>query len=46
MARRPKTAKLVDDDRLRDYVQNGLAGVIRRLDGTPVSGPVRPEWRE
>jgi IS30 family transposase len=44
-ARRPKTAKLVDDDRLRDYVQDRLAGVIRRPDGTAASGPVTPEWK-
>ena len=39
MARRPKTAKLVINARLRDYVQQRLAGEIRRPDGTPVSGP-------
>ncbi|SFU08789.1 Transposase and inactivated derivatives, IS30 family [Geodermatophilus amargosae] len=45
MARRPKTAKLIDNDRLRDYVADRLAGVIRRSDGTPASGPVAPEWK-
>jgi hypothetical protein len=39
VARRPKTAKLVISARLRDYVQQRLAGEIRRPDGTPVSGP-------
>ena len=45
MARRPKTAKLVANERLRDYVQDRLAGVIRAPDGTPVPGPVAPEWK-
>jgi IS30 family transposase len=39
VAQRPKTAKLVTNARLRDYVQQRLAGEIRRPDGTPVSGP-------
>jgi IS30 family transposase len=39
VVRRPKTAKLVTNARLRDYVQQRLAGEIRRPDGTPVSGP-------
>jgi IS30 family transposase len=38
-ARRPKVAKLVTNDRLRDYVQDRLAGVIAGPDGTPVPGP-------
>jgi IS30 family transposase len=38
-ARRPKTAKLVTNMRLRDYVQHRLAGMIQRPDGTPVVGP-------
>jgi IS30 family transposase len=45
MARRPKTAKLVENDRLREYVQDRLAGVIRRPDGTPASGPLTSEWK-
>src|SRR4051812_31686389 len=45
MARRPKTAKLIDNDRLRDYVQDRLAGMIRRPDGTPASGPATPAWK-
>lgn len=44
MARRPKTAKLVDNDRLRAYVQNRLAGEIRRPDGAAAAGPATPEW--
>jgi hypothetical protein len=39
MARRPKTAKLVADDRRREYVQDRLAGQVRRPDGTWVPGP-------
>jgi hypothetical protein len=34
MARRPKTARLAADERLREYVQQRLAGEIRRPDGT------------
>ena len=45
MARRPKTAKLVDNDRLRGYVQDRLAGAVRARDGTPTLGPVTLEWK-
>jgi len=38
-ARRPKIAKLAANDKLRDYVQERLAGVIAAPDGTPVPGP-------
>jgi transposase, IS30 family len=38
-ARRPKTAKLAENDRLREYVQDRLAGTIRYPDGTEVTGP-------
>jgi IS30 family transposase len=44
-AKRPKMAKLVDNDRLREYVQDRLAGDIRRPDGTIVSGPATPPWK-
>ena len=37
-ARRPKVAKLVANDALRDYVQARLSGAVRRPDGTPVAG--------
>jgi transposase-like protein len=40
MARRPKTAKLAADERLREYVQDRLAGKVRRPDGTAVG-----RWR-
>jgi transposase, IS30 family len=39
LARRPKTAKLVADARLREYVRQRLAGEVRRADGTPATGP-------
>ena len=45
MARRPKTAKLAADDRLRDYVQERLAGQVRRPDGTAVPGPMTGPWK-
>jgi IS30 family transposase len=43
-ARRPKVAKLVGNDRLRDYVQDRLAGVVTTADGA-VLGPVGPAWK-
>lgn len=45
VARRPKKAKLVDNEQLREYVQNRLAAMIHTPDGTPVPGPVTPEWK-
>ena len=44
-ARRPKTAKLVENPRLREYVQERLAGNVRRPDGTIVPGPKPPPWK-
>ncbi len=44
-AKRPKTAKLAGNDRLREYVQERLAGSVRRPDGTIVSGPRTPAWK-
>jgi IS30 family transposase len=38
-ARRPKTAKLAANPRLRAYVQDRLAGAIAAPDGGPVAGP-------
>src|SRR4029079_13646407 len=35
-ARRPKTAKLVEHEHLREYVQDKLSGVIRDCDGNVV----------
>ena len=44
MARRPKTAKLAADEPLREYVQERLAGHVRRPDGTVV-GPETGPWK-
>ncbi len=44
MARRPKTAKLAAHDDLREYVQQRLAGQVRRLDGI-AAGPTTPLWK-
>lgn len=43
-ARRPKVAKLVANERLRDYVQDRLHGVVQMPDGRVV-GPDGPEWK-
>jgi IS30 family transposase len=45
LARRSKTAKLVQNARLREYVQDRLSGQVRRPDGTPVGGPVTAPWK-
>jgi IS30 family transposase len=45
MARRPKTAKLVANERLRSHVQDRLAGVVRAADGAVVAGPAVPNWK-
>lgn len=45
MARRPKTAKMVTNLPLREYVQDRLSGEVRRPDGTVVEGPTVPEWK-
>ena len=44
LARRPKPAKLVVNQRLHDYVQERLSGQVRRLDGTPLPGPTARAW--
>ena len=44
-AKRPKTAKLVSNGRLREYVQERLSGSVRRPDGTIVAGPKTPAWK-
>ena len=44
-AKRPKAAKLVDNDRLRDYVQERLAGQVRRPDGTSSRAREQPGGR-
>ena len=43
-ARRPKTAKLVANPRLRAYVQQRLSGQISRPDGTLIAGPQPPTF--
>ena len=43
-ARRPKTAKLATNDRLRGYVQERLAGAVTDAEGRPVPGPNVP-WK-
>ncbi len=43
-ARRPRVAKLVTNERLREYVQERLAGAVRTPDGQVV-GPAGPEWK-
>src|SRR3954451_12916626 len=45
LALRPKTAKLVADDRLREYVQERLSGRLCHPDGTLVPGPVAAPWK-
>src|SRR5580658_8511386 len=45
VAQRPRTAKLVENDRLREYVQERLSGQVRRPDGTPVAGPATAPWK-
>ena len=45
LVRRPKTAKLAENARLREYVQDRLSGQVRRPDGTPVEGPVAAPWK-
>ncbi len=44
-AKRPKTAKLVNNERLRDYVADRLAGQVRGTDGSIVAGPQAPPWK-
>ena len=43
-AQRPKTAKLAANDRLREYVQDRLAGAVVDADGRPIPGPNVP-WK-
>jgi IS30 family transposase len=45
LAQRPKTAKLVENERLRDYVQDRLAGAVRASDGSVVLGPATAQWK-
>jgi IS30 family transposase len=43
-AARPKAVKLASNPRLRAYVQDRLAGVIRTPDGRTVPGPPPTQW--
>lgn len=43
-AQRPKTVKLADNARLRNYVQERLAGKVRSDSGRAVSGPAVASW--
>jgi hypothetical protein len=45
MARRPKTAKLVENDPLHGYVQDRLSGQVHRPDGTTAAGPTTAPWK-
>jgi IS30 family transposase len=44
-AKRPKTARLATNYTLREYVQERLAGNVRRPDGSIVVGPQPPAWK-
>jgi len=44
-ARRPKTAKLVADERLRQYVQDRLDGALHGADGGTELGPAGQAWK-
>ncbi|MDN5700820.1 MAG: IS30 family transposase [Kocuria sp.] len=44
-AKRPKEAKMVTNPRLRDYVQDRLAGKVTHPDGRTVNGPDTPVWK-
>ncbi|ORI12914.1 IS30 family transposase, partial [Rhodococcus sp. 1168] len=44
-SKRPKSAKLLNNNQLREYVQERLAGSARLSDGTVISGPQPPPWK-
>lgn len=44
VAQRPKTAKLVANPELREYVQDRLSGQISRQDGMGALGPAAGQW--
>ena len=41
----PKVAKMVTNSKLRDYIQERLAGQLHHQDGTIVAGPATPAWK-
>ncbi len=43
-ARRPKAAKLAENEQLRSYVQSRLAGTVTDAEGRPIAGPNVP-WK-
>jgi IS30 family transposase len=43
-AKRPKTAKLAENERLRAYVQDRLGGAVTNADGRTIQGPAVP-WK-
>lgn len=43
-AKRPKTAKLAENEQLRAYVQERLAGAVTDAEGRPIPGPNVP-WK-
>jgi len=45
VAQRPKTAKLIANELLRDYVQERLSGQVRHPGGTLVRGPATTPWK-
>ena len=44
-ARRPRAAKLVKNERLRQYVQDRLDGTIVRPNGQPAAAPKTTAWK-
>jgi IS30 family transposase len=44
-AKRPKAAKLAVNERLRQYVQDRLDGVITRPGGKPAAAPEAKQWK-
>ena len=45
VAQRPKTAKLVANEPLREYVQQRLSGQVCHPDATSAAGPVPAQWK-
>ena len=44
-AKRPKVAKLIQNEALREYVQDRLDGSVQLPDGTIINGPDTPGWK-
>lgn len=45
IAKRPKPAKLATNTRLRDYVQERLAGRVKDADGNEIEGPAQAPFK-